>query len=119
MNKKHIGSAFSHDVKKWEKSPVFRKAVEEHKEKTMLAVLLKNIRAQENISQTTLAFKARVPQSVIARIETGSSGTLPRLDLFNRILSSVGYTTTIVATKRNKIIRVALGKNPYSMGKVG
>jgi transcriptional regulator with XRE-family HTH domain len=70
--------------------------------------MLKEIRIRECLSQAELAEKANVTQSVIARIETGSSRTLPRLDLFKRILQSVGYETLIVAKKKGRIIRVAL-----------
>lgn len=109
MNRKHKGTAFSVDVGEWEKRPGFRKAVDEHKEKAKLALLLKEIRALEDLTQTQLAKQAHVSQSVIARIETGFSKTLPRLDLFNRILNSVGYSTTLVASKRRKVLRVAFG----------
>jgi|WetSurMetagenome_2_1015567.scaffolds.fasta_scaffold1254200_2 DNA-binding XRE family transcriptional regulator len=109
MNRKHIGSSFFDDVKRWEKEdPTFRKAVDEHIEKTQLAKMLKDIRGHENLSQAQLAEKAHIPQSVIARIETGSSRTLPRLDLFNKILSAAGYETSIVAKKKGKTICMAL-----------
>jgi DNA-binding XRE family transcriptional regulator len=109
MNKKYIGSSFFDDVKRWEKEdPTFRKAVDEHIEKAKLAKMLKDIRGREQLSQAELAEKAHVTQSVIARIETGSSKTLPRLDLFKRILQSVGYETLIVAKKKGRTIQVAL-----------
>jgi transcriptional regulator with XRE-family HTH domain len=82
--------------------------VEEHVEKAKLAQLLKQVRGKENLSQLQLADKAKVSQSVIARIETGASRTLPRLDLFNKILHSVGYETSIVAKKNGKKIAVTL-----------
>lgn len=108
MNKKYIGSSVFETIKEWEKDPVFRKAVDEHVEKAKLAKMLKDIRQQEHISQVQLAKKANVTQSVIARIETGTSKTLPRLDLFNRILHSVGYETLIVAKKKGRTIQVTL-----------
>jgi DNA-binding XRE family transcriptional regulator len=108
MNKKHIGASVFDDIKQWEKDPAFKKAVDEHVEKAKLARLLKEIRGKENLSQLQLADKAKVSQSVIARIETGSSRTLPRLDLFNRILQSVGYETSIVARKNRNKIEVTL-----------
>ena len=108
MNKKHIGTSVFEDVKRWEKDPVFKKAVEEHVEKAKLAQLLKQVRGKENLSQLQLADKAKVSQSVIARIETGASRTLPRLDLFNKILHSVGYETSIVAKKKGSTIEVTL-----------
>jgi DNA-binding XRE family transcriptional regulator len=93
--------SFFDDVKKWEKKyPNLRKAVNAYKEKAMLGILLKEVREKEKITQLQLAQKAHVTQSVIARIETGSSKTLPRLDLYNGILNAIGYQTTIVATKK-------------------
>ena len=109
MNKKHIGASFFDDVKRWEKdNPTFRKAVDEHIEKVKLAEMLKEIRQKEHLSQLQLAEKAHVSQSVIARIETNASHTLPRLDLFKRILQSVGYETLIVARKGGRVIKAVL-----------
>jgi DNA-binding XRE family transcriptional regulator len=108
MNRKHIGASAFETIEEWEKDPAFRKAVDEHVEKARLAKMLKDIRKYENISQLQLAEKANVTQSVIARIETGTSKTLPRLDLFNRILHSVGYETLIVAKKKGRTIQVTL-----------
>lgn len=108
MNRKHIGASVFEDIERWEKDPGFRNAVKEHVEKAKLAQLLKQVRGKENLSQLQLADKAKVSQSVIARIETGASRTLPRLDLFNRILHSVGYETSIVAKKNGKKIAVTL-----------
>ena len=109
MNNKHIGSPFFDDVAKWEnEDPTFRAKVDEFIGKKKLAVMMKEIREKEHLTQAQLAAKARVAQSVIARIETGSSKTLPRLDLFNTILRSVGYETSIVAKKKGFTIQVAL-----------
>lgn len=108
MNKKHIGGSFFDDVKKWEKEDTdFRVRVNEHIEKRMLAVMLKEIREKEHISQTELAKKAGVPLSVIARIEGGTAKALPRFNLFNRILSAAGYKMLIQATKGGKRVQVA------------
>lgn len=63
--------------------------------------MLKEIPEKEQLTQSELAIKANVSQSVIARIETGSSSTLPRLDLKNRILQSIGYETHIVVRKKD------------------
>jgi DNA-binding XRE family transcriptional regulator len=106
MNRKHIGSNVMETVRKWEKDPAFKNSVEEYVEKAKLAEMLKNIREIEHMTQAQLAEKAHVPQSVIARIETGASKTLPRIDLFNRILSSAGYETHIVAKKKGRYLSV-------------
>jgi HTH-type transcriptional regulator / antitoxin HipB len=108
MNKKHIGSSVLDHIKEMEKDPVFKKAFDEHIEKARIAMLFKEIRAKENLTQSELAKKAHIAQSVIARIETGSSKTLPRLDLFNKILSAIGYETSIVVKKKGKTICMAL-----------
>ena len=108
MNKKYIGSNVLETVKKWENDPSFKKAVEDHIEKAQLAKLLKDIRETEHLTQAQLATKAHVTQSVIARIETGASKTLPRLDLFSRILNSVGYETLIVARKKKRTMQISL-----------
>lgn len=108
MNKKHIGGSFLEDVKKWEEAdPDFRRRVNEQVEKRKLAAMLKEIREKEHLTQSELALKANVTQSVIARIETGSSKTLPRFDLFNRIVVAAGYEMTILATKKGKRVQVA------------
>lgn len=108
MNRKHIGSNVMETIREWEKDPVFKKAVDEYVEKAKLAKMLREIREKEHLTQAQLATKAHVTQSVIARIETGSSRTLPRLDLFNNILQAVGYETLIVARKRGHTVQVAL-----------
>ena len=108
MKNKHIGSNVIETLKVWEKDPVFKAAVEEHIEKAKLGKMLKEVRQKEHLTQTELAEMAHVPQSVIARIETGSSRTLPRLDLFNKILGAAGYQTHIVAKKKGRTIQAAL-----------
>ena len=108
MNKKHIGSSFFDDVKKWEEAdPGFRERVNENIEKRMLAAMLKEIREKERLSQTELAKMAGVPQSVVARIEGGTAKALPRFNLFNRLLSAAGYEMSVVAKKKGKRVQVA------------
>jgi predicted transcriptional regulator len=85
----------------------FRKTVEEHKEKVKMAMLLKQVREKESISQLQLAKKAHVAQAVIARIEAQSSKTVPGLALYNKILNSIGYTTILMAKKNRKVVQVA------------
>jgi DNA-binding XRE family transcriptional regulator len=109
MNRKHIGSNVMDTIKEWErKDPSFRKKVDEYVEKAKLAKMLREVREKEHMTQAQLAAKAHVTQSVIARIETGSSRTLPRLDLFNNILHAAGYETIIMARKRGRTIQAAL-----------
>jgi ribosome-binding protein aMBF1 (putative translation factor) len=102
MNKKHAGSSFLKDVKQWKKSPGFRQIIEEHKEKAKMAFLIKKIRLKESLSQSDLAKKAKVTQSVIARIESNNSDTMPRIDLLIKILSAMGYKLILDAKKVKK-----------------
>lgn len=102
MNKKHIGSSFLKDARGWEKSPGFRQIVEEHKEKAKMAFLIKNIRLKESLSQSELAKKAKVTQSVIARLESSNSDTMPRIDLLTKILAAMGYKLILEVKKARK-----------------
>jgi DNA-binding XRE family transcriptional regulator len=108
MKKEHVGRSFFEDVKEWEKSPSFRKAVEEHKERAMLALLLRQTRSHEEISQLELAKRAGVTQSVIARMESSSARPLPRLDILKRIMNAMGYETVVMARKGKLAFKAAL-----------
>ena len=107
MNKKHVGSTFASSVKEWEKNPVFRQAIQERREKYEMAALLKRIREKEGLSQRELASLSGVPQSVVARIESLRSAVLPRLNLFTKLLSAMGYRTVVSAEKAVKVSRLA------------
>ncbi|OGJ89886.1 MAG: hypothetical protein A2487_09195 [Candidatus Raymondbacteria bacterium RifOxyC12_full_50_8] len=96
MNKKHIGSSFFDTVKEWEKKyPGFREAVEEHKEKKVMGMLLKNAREAKSMSQADLARKSHIPQSVICRIESPNSTVIPRIKLFSKLARALGYRVVI------------------------
>jgi len=100
MKKKYVGVSIGESIREWEKkNPELRAKVEEYMEKAELAMLLKKTRAKEAISQVQLSKKANVPQSVIARIESLESKSLPRLDLYSRIMGSIGYQLVIKAVK--------------------
>jgi DNA-binding XRE family transcriptional regulator len=109
MNKKHIGSSFDqHKRELYKKNPRLREAVEERVEKARVAMLVRRMREAEHITQSELARRAGVTQSVIARIEGNEPRALPRLDLLNKIASSLGYHTTISVRKGRQSLRVAL-----------
>jgi ribosome-binding protein aMBF1 (putative translation factor) len=92
MNKKHIGSSFDDHVKELEKKyPTLRAAVDKLMAKTIMGNLLKKARKAKGFSQAALAKKAKIPQSVIARIESPNYRTMPRLSLFSDIVSALGY----------------------------
>jgi len=108
MNKKYVGASLEEAIKVWEKKdPELRAKIDEYKEKAELAMLLKKTRTKEAMSQTELAKKANVPQSVIARIESLESKSLPRLDLYSRIMSSIGYRLVIGAEKSKQPLSMA------------
>jgi DNA-binding XRE family transcriptional regulator len=107
MKKKHVGSSFPDHLYEMKQDPQFAASYEEHMEKSKMAMLLKEIRKRESITQTELARRAGVMQSVIARIETGNSATLPRLDLFRRILKAIGYDIELCAEKNGARVRIA------------
>lgn len=101
MNKKHIGISLEEAAIQLEKKHTgLRVAIDQYKEKVEMAKLLRNLREQEHVSQIELAEMANVPQSVISRIESSNSRTLPRFDLFTRLVSSLGYRITLGVEKR-------------------
>lgn len=53
------------------KSPAFRKAYEDEVARLKLVKQIKNLRLARNMSQKAMAKKTDMPQSVIARIESG------------------------------------------------
>ena len=76
---------FSKDLK----SRKFQKIYNEELAQLRLAQQIKQMRLKKNFTQKTLAEKAKMPQSVIARIESGahgySLGTLYRIaNVFNK-----------------------------------
>ena len=50
---------------------------------------LRDIRAAARLSQRELARRAGVPQSTVARIETGK--LVPRIDTFDRLVHAAGH----------------------------
>ncbi len=75
--------------KKSSKSEAFKDAYNEEFVRLRLAHQIKKIRLENNLTQKAVAGKAQMPQSVIARIESGthsfSLGTLNRIaKVFNK-----------------------------------
>lgn len=99
MNRNHLGSPLSDSVEEWSKDPAFRQALQDHREKLEMSILLRKLREKEGLSQRQLAIRASIPQSVIARIESMNSKVLPRLDLFSRLLDAMGYRVSLHAKK--------------------
>jgi DNA-binding XRE family transcriptional regulator len=75
-------------------SPVFRKAYDEEMARLKLAKQIREMRLNSRLTQKAVAAKADMPQSVIARIESGthsySLGTLYRIaSVFNKEIQLV------------------------------
>lgn len=65
------GKTFEEVFAKYSKSKEFVKAIEEERIKLRLAKQIKDLREKSKMSQTQLSEKINMPQSVIARIESG------------------------------------------------
>ena len=100
MNKKHLGNDVSVMIGQMFKVKTFKAKVMENVEKREMAALLKKLREKEHLSQTELARKADVAQSVIARIESSNSSVLPTITLYSHIVGAMGYNLKLVATKQ-------------------
>jgi DNA-binding XRE family transcriptional regulator len=105
MKNPRIGSKFSDHVKELErKSPGLRALVEEHKEKAVLAQLIKAVREAEGLTQQQVAKKAGLPQSAIARMESATPSHHPSVVSLNKVFAGVGYRLRIVVQKgKNKL----------------
>lgn len=70
-------------LKKELKSPKFKESYDEEIFRLKIASEIKSLRIQKELTQETFAKKAQMPQSVVARIESGkhsiSLGTLNRV----------------------------------------
>jgi HTH-type transcriptional regulator / antitoxin HipB len=81
--------SFQETFDKGHESKNFQKIYNEELAQLRLAEQIKKMRLEKNFTQETLAQKAKMPQSVIARIESGthsySLGTLYRIaHVFNK-----------------------------------
>ena len=70
------------------KSPEFKEAYNEEIFRLKMAAEIKKLRLQKKLTQETFAQKACMPQSVVARIESGKSGI--SLDTLNRVAYVLG-----------------------------
>ncbi len=75
-------------IKKASKSKDFRDAYNEEKLRFRLAIEIKNLRIKQQLTQKTLAEKANMPQSVIARIEGGKHTV--SLTTLNKLAHALG-----------------------------
>jgi HTH-type transcriptional regulator / antitoxin HipB len=83
----------------------FRMAFDRHRFYLQIAHLISDLRARTGLSQVQLAKRARVSQSMVARLESGDSRRIPTFDTIFKLLKALGYTMSIhVQKERNKRI---------------
>ncbi len=80
--------------KKASKSKAFIKAYNEEAMRMGLVMEIKRVRKEKKMTQAMVAKKAKMPQSVIARIESGQHGI--SLDTLNRIVHALGKRVQLV-----------------------
>lgn len=85
---------FDQVFKKSFQTKEFQHAYNEEMARFELANQIREIRMKQQLTQKTLAEKAKMPQSVIARIESGKNGI--SLDTLNRIASVFGKRVELV-----------------------
>lgn len=85
---------FDQVFKKSFQTKEFQHAYSEEMARFELANQIREIRIKQQLTQKTLAEKAKMPQSVIARIESGKNGI--SLDTLNRIASVFGKRVELV-----------------------
>lgn len=85
---------FNEVFKKSFRSKEFQHAYNEETARLALANQIRNIRLEKQLTQEALAEKSKMPQSVIARIESGKNGI--SLDTLNRIASVFGKRVELV-----------------------
>ena len=92
--KGHKFYTFEEVFKKDMKSKSFRDAVNTELAQLRMKKQLRETRLKKNMSQATLAKKALMPQSVIARLETGDDGF--SYDTLYRIATALGKKIQLV-----------------------
>ena len=95
---KNVGSLFKSLVDAEEKiKPQLKMVMLEAREKRNLALLLKETRLKEGLTQKELAKMAGVSQEYIARLEPHpeAPSRLPTIDAYLRLLNSMGYCADI------------------------
>lgn len=76
------------------KNKEFRKAYEEEQERHALARQIRQTRAIRKLTQQAVAKKASMPQSVIARLESGDHGV--SVETLSRVAHALGKRVEIV-----------------------
>lgn len=75
-------------IERYKKDEDFKVNFEKESQRLEIAILLKNLREANHLTQKELAEKAGKPQSTIARIENGSINVT--VNLLHEIAESVG-----------------------------
>jgi ribosome-binding protein aMBF1 (putative translation factor) len=70
------------------KNKEFQTAYQEEKDRIRLARLIRESRAKKRLTQAAVAKRANMPQSVIARLESGSHSV--SLDTFSKVAHAMG-----------------------------
>lgn len=94
-NKKSIKTKSLEEIlNKSLKSPTFKEVYNEELFRLKIASEIKNLRTTKKLTQEKFAEKANMPQSVVARIESGKHSI--SLDTLNRIAFALGKQVQLV-----------------------
>jgi len=72
----------------------FREAYEKEQQRKIIARQIRDARAEQKLSQQAVAKKAAMPQSVIARLESGKTGV--SFETLSRVAHALGKRVEIV-----------------------
>jgi len=87
---KTVEQVFKKSVKK----PAFQQAYRVETERIKIAQTIKNTRLKRRLTQATVAKRANMPQSVIARLESGNHSV--SLDTLSRVANALGKQVELV-----------------------
>lgn len=88
------GRSFEEVLKNLLRDSAFRKAYQEELMRRQLAKQIRGLRTRRRLTQKMVAQKAGMPQSVIARIESGESGI--SVDTLGRVAHAFGKEIQLV-----------------------
>ena len=75
------------------KSSEFKRGYDEESNRISLATKIKELREKRKMTQLAVAKEARMPQSVVARLESGEHGIF--VDTLSRVAHALGKKVTI------------------------
>lgn len=87
-------STFEVVFKKEAKKPAFQRAYNAEKERVSIAQSLREARLKRKLTQAMVAKRANMPQSVIARLESGNHSI--SLETLNKVANAVGKRVKLV-----------------------